>query len=51
LAEHPYQKGEWLQKTAGGRELQVKRFGVWLIRFWLDEPVFEVRIVDVEHLS
>jgi hypothetical protein len=50
LAESPYQKGEWLQKTKSGRELQVKRFGKWLVNFWLDEPVLEVRIVDVKKI-
>ena len=35
LAASPYEKGEW-------------RFGRWLIRYWLDEPVLEVRIVDIE---
>jgi hypothetical protein len=48
LATSPHQKGEWHQRTSSGRELQVKRFGRWLVRYWLDEPVLEVRIVDVE---
>jgi hypothetical protein len=50
LAESPYQKGEWRQKTKSGRELQVKRFGKWLVNFWLDDPVLEVRIVDVKKI-
>ena len=50
LAASPYQKGEWLQRTASGRELQVKRSGRWLVRYWLDEAVLEVRIVDVERI-
>ena len=50
LAESPYQKGEWRQKTKSGRELQVKRFGQWLVNFWLDDPVLEVRIVDVKKI-
>jgi hypothetical protein len=50
LADSPYQKGEWLQRTASGREVQVKRFGRWLVRYWLDDPVLEVRIVDVERV-
>ena len=33
LAAAPYQKGEWLQKTGSGRELQVKRCGRWLVRY------------------
>ena len=50
LAESPYQKGEWRQKTKSGRELQVKHFGKWLVNFWLDAPVLEVRIVDVKKI-
>jgi hypothetical protein len=50
LAESPYQKGEWRQKTKSGRELQVKRFGKWLVSFWLDDPVLEMRIVDVKKI-
>jgi hypothetical protein len=50
LAESPHQKGEWRQKTKSGRELQVKRFGKWLVNFWLDELVLEVRIVDVKKI-
>lgn len=50
LAESPYQNGEWRQKTRSGRELQVKRFGKWLVSFWLDEPVLEVRIIDVKKI-
>ena len=48
LAAAPHQKGEWLQKTAAGRELQVKHFGHWLVRYWLDAPAMEVKILDVE---
>jgi hypothetical protein len=48
LAASPYQRGEWIQRTSSGRELQVKRFRRWIVRYWLDDPVREVRIVDVE---
>jgi hypothetical protein len=50
LADSPYQDGEWRQKTKSGRELQVKRFGKWLVTFWLDAPVLEMRIVDVKKI-
>lgn len=50
LADSPYQTGEWRQKTKTGRELQVKRFGKWLVTFWLDAPVLELRIVDVKKI-
>jgi hypothetical protein len=48
LATSPYQNGDWQQRTISGRELQVKRFGRWLVRYWRDDPVLELRIVDVE---
>jgi hypothetical protein len=51
LAASPYQKGEWQQRTSSGRELQVKRFGRWLVRYWLDDSVLELRLVDVEKLA
>ena len=50
LAEDAYQRGDWRQQTKSGRELEVKRFGKWLISFWLDDPVLEVRIVDVKKI-
>jgi hypothetical protein len=50
LADSPYQIGEWRQKTKSGRELQVKRFGKWLVTFWPDGPVLELRIVDVKKI-
>jgi hypothetical protein len=50
LAASPYQRGEWIQRTKLGREIQVKRFRSWIVRFWLDDPVREVRIVDVEKI-
>jgi len=50
LAESPNQKGDWLQQTKSGRELRVKRFGKWLVTFWPDDPVLEVRIVDVKKI-
>ena len=50
LADSPYQTGEWRQRTKSGRELQVKWFGKWLVSFWLDDPVLEVRIVDVKKI-
>ena len=47
LADSPHQPGDWLQKTLSGREIQVKRFGRWLICFWPDDPVLELRVMDV----
>ena len=50
MAASPYQRGEWIQRTSSGRELQVKRIRSWIVRYWLDDPVLEVRIVDVEKI-
>ena len=50
LAEGPSQRGDWLRRTSSGRELQLKRFGKWLVTFWPDHAVGELRIVDVERI-
>ncbi len=50
LAESPYQTGDWRQRTKSGRELEVKRFGKWLVTYWPDDPALEVRIVDVKKI-
>jgi hypothetical protein len=33
LANDPFQKGDYVERTRSGREVQVKRFGKWLITF------------------
>lgn len=48
LANNPYQKGERLQRAKSGREFQIKRFGKWLVTYWVDEAVLELRVVDVK---
>jgi len=48
LADSPHQRGDWIQKGRSGREFQVKRFGRWLVTFWPDDPVLELRVVDVK---
>ena len=50
LADSPHQRGEWMQKGRSGREFQVKRFGRWLVTFWPDDPVLELRLVDVKRI-
>jgi hypothetical protein len=47
LADSPSQKGDYRQKSASGREIEVKRCGRWLISFWPDHPVCELRVVDI----
>jgi hypothetical protein len=48
LAADPQQRGDFIERDAVGRELQVKRFSRWLVTFWSDDPVKELRIVRVE---
>jgi hypothetical protein len=48
LADSPHQRGDWIQKGRSGREFQVKRFGRWLVTFWPDNPVLELRVVDLK---
>jgi hypothetical protein len=50
LAQVPHQRGEWVRRTPSARELQLKRFGKWLVTYWPDHAVREVRIVDVERV-
>jgi hypothetical protein len=49
LMTNPFQAGE-TERLNGGRELQVKRFGKWLVTFWTDHAVKEVRVVALVKL-
>lgn len=51
LARDPLQRGDYVQRSAAGRDLQVKRFGQWLVTYWADQPVLELRIVDLKKLA
>jgi hypothetical protein len=50
IASAPYQEGDCVRPTASGRDLQVKRYGKWLLTFWRDHAVREVRIVGLERI-
>jgi len=51
LSREPMQRGDYVQRSAAGRDLQVKRFGNWLVTYWTDYPVLELRIVDLKRLA
>jgi len=51
LADHPSLPGDHVRKTATFRETQVKRFGKWLVTWWPDHAVSELRIIDLERLT
>lgn len=50
LGQNPFQTGDYIQKTASLRTLQVKRFGKWLVTSWPSHPDAEWRIVEVKRL-
>ena len=51
MAEFPHNKGHTRIKDKAGRTNEVTDFGVWRITSWVDGPVHEVRIADVERRS
>jgi hypothetical protein len=50
LSEDPHQRGETSFRDSSGREIQKKLFGQWLISFWADHAVQEVRIVGIQRV-
>ena len=51
LAKFPNLEGHIRITDKSGRANEVKDFGVWRVTFWVDGPVREVRIADVERLN
>jgi hypothetical protein len=51
LASDPFQRGEQTFQDSAGRDVQKKIFGQWLISFWADHAVQEVRIVGVQRID
>ena len=48
LAGDPHQRGECTFKDSSSREIRKKRFGRWVVSFWPDHPVKELRIVGIQ---
>jgi hypothetical protein len=48
LAGDPYQTGNTYFLDSSGREIQKKLLGQWLVSFWADHAVNEVRIVGIQ---
>ena len=48
LASDPFHKGDTSFKDAAFREIQKKRFGKWVVAYWNDDPLREVRIVGLQ---
>ena len=47
LADDPFQSGDFVHRQPGIRDYQVKQFGRWVVSWWVDHPVCEVRIVQL----
>jgi hypothetical protein len=48
LAGDPFQRGETSFHDSTDREIQKKLFNQWVISFWADDAVKEVRIVGIQ---
>ena len=51
LLQNPNASGDWQALAEDGRELEVKVFGRWQITYWLDSPVWELRVVEVQRIA
>ena len=50
LKADPYQEPEYTINDDTGRPLQVKTFRPYLITYWLDHSVLEVRVLEIERI-
>ncbi len=50
LANDPFQIGDYAENEGTGREVRFILVGDFVIAFWADHPVKELRIVDVEEV-
>jgi len=48
LASEPFLKGDTSFKDSSFREIQKKRFGKWVVAYWNDDPIREVRILGLQ---
>jgi hypothetical protein len=50
LTRNPAQRGDWVAKDSTGRSIQIKRIGRFLISYWADPYVKELRLVNMEYV-
>ena len=51
ILHEPNQRGDWRTRDASGREMEVKIFGRGQVMFWVDSPVWEVRVTQVVRIA
>lgn len=50
LAQTPSQHGDYTQKDATGRSIQYLQLGSYVIGFWADHSVKEMRIIEISEI-
>ncbi len=50
LKKNPYQQGDFVEHDEVDRPLDVKVFGVFLLTYWRDNLVKELRVVEIERV-
>ena len=50
ILREPNQRGDWRTRDASGREMEVKIFGRWQVMFWVNSPVWEVRVTEITRI-
>lgn len=48
LKATPLRKGDFKQRDATGRIHEVSLIEEWLVTFWVDHAVAEIRVIDLE---
>lgn len=50
LTEHPSQLGDYSTRDPHGRDIQHLKLRDWIISFWADDAVSELRITEINEL-
>lgn len=50
LKKNPYQPGDFIEQDDVGRPLDVRVFGSYLVTFWRDSFVKELRVIEIERV-
>jgi hypothetical protein len=50
LAAQPFRVSDYVLRDDSGREIENISLGGWIISYWVDHAVKEVRIVDISEL-
>ena len=50
LTNDPYKEGDFSAQDEVGRTVQIKVVGAYMVTYWSDHPVREVRVVNIERI-